>query len=416
MPRDTSWSVVLRPTSPATALRLQRDSLANEAKRLELTAGGVDQAQRQAIEAEISERERAYEDRVKQIKSDSSSRDLEYKQTITLPSAAPIAETPAPGAAAPPSLPSAAEVELRKQGRYVLLPVAPFQALSVLVDSFTRAAKPSIEPYGVADASNLGPQQVAAESGVELRVRLRGRIVALVDSIQQLLQYQYGFRGFQELTEAEIDGVIDRMRYWNMDMVSANNGTIGAYRGQVWRDREFRSRPSAIFKRYLYRPSTNAIRNLGDGLNLLTFNHVVSFGTEGSNEVMVGAVLPTVRSSLSIPGVIEMQVGLARKNFWSVPEAENFALAFTYDRHYKATIAWYSRLSWVNNRRSIEGDNDASNLGLGLGASIMPFWPFSDKVHGISKRLKTRVGVRIDWRDVQPNLHRLELQTTFYYR
>jgi hypothetical protein len=203
------------------------------------------------------------------------------------------------------------------------------------------------------------------------------------------------------------------MVYWNQGL-SYSEVSGRKHPVQIWRHPQYTGSPDAILKRSIYRPAGTAIRNFGDILGLLTLSYDVFFGP-GGQQVQLGMVIPTANVPVSVSGVLEPQIGLYGHRLFS-PFPGNLSLALTYERKYRDAFSWYSRLAWVNNRSSLEGDPLASDATVGVGISVMPLYLFPEMLPGISEHLRLRGGLRFDVNHGEPRVSRIELQSVWYMR
>jgi hypothetical protein len=236
------------------------------------------------------------------------------------------------------------------------------------------------------------------------------------DSIAPALRGGWGFEGFPSRSREAVLAAARQMQRWDGKVE-----TDGRERSQplVWNHPDYRGSPIRVLKRRLYRPTFSGIQNAGDVLSLLTFNTSVAFG-RGGQQAQVGLIVPALRGPIVIPGVLEVQVGAYGRRLHDgrlFGGPTHVSISALYERHYRRVFSWYVRpLDFVRSRGDLEKDPRSTDLALGFGGSIMPFFPFSDAVPFLSGRLRLRGGIRLDGKDWEPRLARFELQTTIYVR
>jgi hypothetical protein len=132
----------------------------------------------------------------------------------------------------------------------------------------------------------------------------------------------------------------------------------------------------------------------------------------------VVVVIPTSRSFLSVPGVLEAQFGWYRRRLARDPPGrERLAVGLLYERHYRSTLSWYAKASWLGKREAVEQDESATAMVFGFGASVMPLFPVAEKLgpfEWLAEDFRIRVGLRLDMPEAEPRISRLELAGVVY--
>jgi hypothetical protein len=274
---------------------------------------------------------------------------------------------------------------------YILLPVALFQTLARYVSDLP-------EVQSSADTAAI----VSAARPI------------LNDSLRLLLRRGWGFKG---LRDTSASGVLDALRWMHYWTQSLDVGGKASAATAIWQHPEYEKSPIVVLKRRLYRPTLQGIQNAGDVASLVMFGYDAYLG-RGGQQAQIGLVIPALPGKLSIPGYVEVQLGLYRRRlFGAKGEPSRPSLSVTYERYWRRTFSWYIKpFNWVFDRPGIEQDPEASDVSFGFGGSIMPFWPVPNFLGGLFSRLRIRAGLRIDARGLEPGFRRLELQTTWYMR
>jgi hypothetical protein len=283
--------------------------------------------------------------------------------------------------------------------QYALLPVAPFEELARYLENSTT----------VSACAAAAPGDSAFRAAVPDSVRqlIQGRIVPL-------LKPTWASRGFADASESEVQRTVGWMRAWVRPQ-ALKKGKVGTGHFQIWRHAAFCGSPVDVLKRRLFRPTGTAIQNAGDVFTLFTLNFGATLG-DGGQQLQLGFILPTIKTKLVIPGILEPQVGLySARVFEGGPRT--VSLSLLYERHYRNTFSWYVRpINYVHDRARYDLDPDAGDFAMGFGISVMPFFPFPDLLFRTADQLRLRAGIRVDFRNWQPDPRRLELQSTFYFR
>ncbi len=278
-------------------------------------------------------------------------------------------------------------------GGYALLPVRPLEHLYAAVTAFKT------------DSAG--------------RDTLRTRITRLVDdSIGRLLPRDWNVGRFARLDHRQKDEAILRMALWD-GKLHGPNGRPVKHDHRIWRSEYFGGDPTGILKRSLHRPAWNSIRNAGDLGSLLTFGFAGTLG-HGGQQLQLGFVMPVFGGFAAVPGVIEVHGGVYRPRFFETGGPTRITASMLYDRKYKQFLSWYARVGYVKGRAEIERSPVARDLDFGVGASVMPLLPIRDLLpgftRGFAKAFRVRAGVRIDFRDWEPNARLLDIQLVTYAR
>ena len=283
--------------------------------------------------------------------------------------------------------------------RYVLLPVAPFETLARYLQG-----SPTVSACAAAAEGDASFKAAAKDSA---------RVVIERD-IVPLLSRTWGSTGFEGGSDAEVEQAVGWMRAWVRPQ-RIRKGEVGTSKFQIWRHESFCGSPIEVLKRRLYRPTGTAIQNVGDVATLFTFNFGATLG-DGGQQVQLGFMVPTIKTKLVIPGVLEPQIGLySSRVFRGGPRT--LSLSLLYERHYRNTFSWYVRpINYVHDRARYDLDPDAGDFAMGFGISVMPFFPFPNFLFKTADQLRIRAGIRVDFRHWKPDPRRLEVQSTFYLR
>ncbi len=289
---------------------------------------------------------------------------------------------------------TAKPLSLADTSQYSLLPVSYFKDLARYVSELPRARS-------AADSNAL------ADSVRHV----------VDDSIRPLLKEGWGFEGFPKNADySVIIATMTMMRHWGEPLQSGDR-QVSASKTTIWEHSDYKGSPIWSLKRRLYRPTANGIQNVGDVVSLLTANYSAYLGS-GGQQFQLGVLFPVIKSKIDIAGMLEAQFGLYRRRFFTGEDGPTRpSVSLLYERHHKRVFSWYARpFSYVKKRAEIEGDPEASDVVLGFGASVMPFFPVPQVLKGMAQRLRIRAGIRIDAKDWEPSLRRFELQTTMYVR
>ncbi|HEV8125803.1 MAG TPA: hypothetical protein VGP80_16265 [Gemmatimonadales bacterium] len=239
---------------------------------------------------------------------------------------------------------------------YLLLPVAPFEALSTALADTAATA-------------------IAAT-------------VAAVDRIQPMLG-DWRYRGFDGVRDTL--AAIRRMRDWNkapwwegkkhhyaihrlqhgkqvIFQTSDVWPTLARSRHRIWEHEQFRGSPTQILKKHLYRPTIGEFTvSKWDWFDLLTYG--LSNQPPRASQFHVGVVLPAIRFPTRLPGFLELQFGRYGRQLIKGEHRISYAAVWT--THYNSRLSWYFKGEFVQHRREILHDPSARDLNLGGGVSIL---------------------------------------------
>lgn len=321
-----------------------------------------------------------------------------YTSAMTLPRPPDLSTTLIPDTLSQEVRDSAKPGDLSTR-RYALLPLAPFEKLARYLEGSTTVS--------ACDAAVQGDSAFQRVAGDSARDVIR-------DSIVPLLSNTWKSPGFGDASPAEVDSAIGWMKSWVRPQLR-DGKTVSAAKDQIWRHPSFCTSPIEVLKRRLYRPTGTGIQNAGDVFTLFTFNFGATLG-DGGQQFQVGFMLPTIKSKLVIPGILEPQIGIYSARFFrGGPRTASFSLL--YERQYRNTFSWYVRpINYVHDRARYDLDPDAGDFAMGFGISVMPFFPFPNFLFKTADQLRLRAGIRVDMRKWKPDPRRLELQSTFYLR
>jgi hypothetical protein len=282
---------------------------------------------------------------------------------------------------------------------YALLPVAPFEELARYLEGSTTVS--------ACAAAQNGDSAFRAAASDSARDVIEHRIVPL-------LWHRWRSGGFDNASDAAVRQSIEWMRAWVRPQ-DLRKGEVGTSHFQIWRHADFCGSPVTVLKRRLFRPTGTGIQNFGDVVTLFTLNFGATLG-DGGQQLQLGFIVPTIKTKVVIPGILEPQVGLySARVFEGGPRT--VSLSLLYERHYRNTFSWYVRpINYVHNRARYDLDPDAGDFAMGFGISVMPFFPFPNFLLRTADQLRIRAGIRVDLRHWKPDPRRLELQSTFYLR
>ena len=274
--------------------------------------------------------------------------------------------------------------------RYSLVSIRAFELLSRLAE---RAATDSTNRLALADSV----------------------LVTVNDSIRPLLGASWAMAPLPADT-ATVFAALAGIRRWAEPMEAPGKASTHL----PWHHTEYDKSPVVTLKRRLFRPTLSGLQNLGDWFSLLT----VGFTSELGPAVWAiepGAVVPVFLNSASVPGIIEVALGIQRREGAAdSAHVTKGSFSIIYDRQYKGTVSYYLGLDWLDDRRFIERDPSAGNVAMRVGLSMMPLFPKPDLLGSVSgflaTRLRIRAGVQVWARHWKPSLGRFELRTLFYFR
>jgi hypothetical protein len=260
---------------------------------------------------------------------------------------------------------------------YRLLPVYPFMRLSqALEDTVPDLAV--VEPL-VATIQRLTAREAAPGSN----------------------EAKWIFTGFDHLSPEQRRRAVQWMRSWNQGMVW-NEGTRShpgkpAFRPsgkhQVWQHDGYLRDPTNIFKSHLFRPTMADVSSASDVLRLLTWG--VNGYPDDAYELYAGFVVPAIPFVFRLPGYSEIQAGVYRPNFWAHAKS-SFSLAWVWEDHRNRLLSWYRKVSFIPHRAEVLADDDAADVGLGIGVSILPYIQAKSGATDPVNALRIRAGLRID--------------------
>ncbi len=107
---------------------------------------------------------------------------------------------------------------------------------------------------------------------------------------------------------------------------------------------------------------------------------------------------------MRLPGYLEVHAGvymrctnLARGSCYNFAP-KSFSASVVWDRHYSRMFSYYAQLTWVPERKAVDGDPEAADWTVSVGPSLLlllgpkkaPLFPHA---------LRVRVGYRLDWRN-----------------
>jgi hypothetical protein len=333
-----------------------------------------------------------------------------YSSAMTLPRGRGLSTTLIPGRIASKEVIDSVKVQQTQSEvpqaepdtgfhRYALLPVAPFEEVARYLENSTTVSACAAAATG----------DSAFRAAVPDRVRQ-----VIQDDIVPRLKPTWGSEGFAHASEEDVQRTVGWMRAWVRSQ-ALKKGSVGTGKFQIWRHAAFCSSPVGVLKRRLFRPTGTAIQNAGDVFTLFTLNFGATLG-DGGQQLQLGFILPTIKTKLVIPGILEPQIGLySARVFEGGPRTVSLSLLS--ERHYRNTFSWYIRpINYVHDRARYDLDPDAGDFAMGFGISVMPFFPFPDLLFRTADQLRLRAGIRVDFRNWKPDPRRLELQSTFYFR
>jgi hypothetical protein len=346
---------------------------------------------------------------------------------------------------------SSASPDRSAQDKYILLPVGAFDTLYANARPIAVTPweyEPAAPPAGLRKYSVLQePTRVVQFANPDRELSgQRETLISLSKNVLKPLLSPWKFTGVPEAynldsTQAAraVQLVLKRMAYWNRDMIRYNRrdrfvqtlpyggtrewgstlDTIKPIKWHIWENTDYIQDPPDVLKAHLFRPSAEALPRFGLKA-LMGTGYNMYFGT-GGQEWQVALVVPGNPFMLSIPGVLEVQATFYRRRlFGDSPDGSRIGIGLLYQRHYKSTLSWYLKAAMITTRAKLEGDPNASDVVLGIGGSLMPLFPISDKLphwlKGVGEDIRLRAGFRLDAKHLQPRLSRFELGAMVYSR
>jgi hypothetical protein len=336
----------------------------------------------------------------------------EYRAWMTLP------RTPGTAARLDPEISPADPAELAKHAAEVRAQDEKQQAARLEAPPPPRPGRMAdhLAPYSLVPIRTLERLSGLANRIDSNRATLADSAATVVnDSIRPLLGPGWEMAALPTDT-ATVLAALAGIRRWSEAMEGAGNGAAHL----PWQHAEYRKSPVIVLKRRLFRPTLNGLQTAADWLSLLTLGLTSELG-QAVWAVEPGAVVPVFLNSASVPGIIEVAIGMHRRGGSETsPNLSKGSLSIIYDRQYKGTLSYYLGVDWLDDRRLIERDSSAGNVALRAGLSIMPLFPRPDllgPVSGfLSTRLRVRAGAQVWVRRWKPSLGRLELRTLIYVR
>jgi hypothetical protein len=259
---------------------------------------------------------------------------------------------------------------------YRLVPVTPFLRLSqALEDSVPDLARVETQVAAIAQATNRDATPGSNEA-------------------------KWSFDGFAGMSPATRQEVAGWMRAWNQDMVwkegtRAHPGKPelrSRKKHQVWQHDGYLRDPTNIFKAHLFRPTMADVSSFSDVMRLLTWG--ITGYPDDAYELYVGIVVPATPFVFRLPGYSEIQAGVYRPNFWARSRA-SFSLAWVWEDHRNRMLSWYRKVSFIPHRAEVLGE-DAADVGLGIGISLLPYIQAKSGPTDPINALRLRVGIRLD--------------------
>ena len=111
-------------------------------------------------------------------------------------------------------------------------------------------------------------------------------------------------------------------------------------------------------------------------------------------ELYAGVVIPAIPFVFRLPGYSEIQAGIYRANFWTHANA-SFSIAWVWEDHRNRMLSWYRKVSFIPHRAEVVGE-EASDVGIGIGVSLLPYiQPKSGPTDPVNA-LRIRIGLRLD--------------------